>query len=137
MDFKELKVTVYARLDAIANAEKITRKEMAALSRELLVYVPNTNDIDVVNRLLGVFTVMNRKSAIMFFSHFLPWEKETDKDGSFVRFGKMFKGEKSYNKKVKLIEAFLADEENNFWNWVDDNIEVKPRDLGASVAPRS
>ena len=43
--------TVYARLEAIAAAEKITRVELGALSRELLVYVPDTHDIDIVNRL--------------------------------------------------------------------------------------
>ena len=46
--------SVYARLDAIASAEKITRVELSALSREALTYVMETHDIELVNRLIGV-----------------------------------------------------------------------------------
>ena len=65
-----LKAVVYGRLEAIMAAEKITRVELGAMSRELLMYVPDTNDIDIVNRLLGVLTPMNRRTAILFFFKF-------------------------------------------------------------------
>lgn len=124
---------VYARLDAIANAEKITRAELGALSRELLVYVPDTHDIDIVNRLLVVLTPVNRRAAILYFQHFLPWQAENDKDGKFQRFGKMLKGERQVKLRMDAIAAWLANEANNLWSWSDDNIEMKPKDLGGSV----
>ena len=126
---ENLKTVVYQRLEAIAAAEKITRVELAALSREALIYVPDTDDIDLVNRLLGVLTPMNRRVAILFFSHFIPHEVEKDPDGNFSRFGKKLKGDKKYAAKLALIKEFLADESNTIWTWSDENIELKKKDL--------
>ena len=94
-----LKAVVYGRLEAIMAAEKITRVELGAMSRELLIYVPETHDIDIVNRLINALTPVNRRAAILFFKHFLPWDVENDADGVFAKFGKMHKGEKKVAKK--------------------------------------
>ena len=127
--------TVYARLEAIAAAEKITRSELGNLSRELLVYVPDTQDIDIVNRLLGVLTPMNRKTAILFFTHFLPWQVENDADGTFNRFGKMLQGEKKIAKRMDAITEFLKDESNNIWTWADENVQIdKKKDFKGMIA---
>lgn len=124
MEANNLKATVYARLDAIAAAEKITRVELGALSREALMYVPDSDDIDLVNRLLGVLTPMNRETAIQFFKHFLPWDVEETADGDFSRFGKRTKKTKRLEKKLAEITEFLSDEENNIWTWAGENIEI-------------
>lgn len=126
---------VYARFEAIAAAEKITRVELGALSRELLVYVPESQDIEIVNRLLGVLTPRNRISAIYFFKHFLPWVVEEDNEGVFQRFGKKDKGDKRVARKMELIAEFLKDEANNIWTWADEHIveELKPVDLSVGV----
>lgn len=129
-----LKTVVYQRLEAIANAEKITRKELSAMSRELLLYVPESNDIDIVNRLLGILTPMNKRVAILYFGKFLPWEKETDNNDNFQRFGKRIKGERNNAKRLKLITEWLADERNDIWLWSDKNIELKPKDFKSIVA---
>lgn len=128
-----LKNVVYQRLDAIAAAEKITRVELSHMSRELLDYVPDSQDIDIVNRLLGVLTAMNRRVAILYFSHFLPWEKEQDNEGNFVRFGKKMQSAKKIARKHKAITEWLKDESNDIWSWSDTNIELKQKDLGATV----
>lgn len=139
MTTNNLKATVYARLEAIAAAEKITRVELAALSREALMYVPESNDIDLVNRLLGVLTPMNRETAIQFFRHFLPWEVEETKDGEFSRFGKRMKKEKQVKRRMDAITEFLADEANTIWTWAGENLEVNKvevngmEDLGKAV----
>lgn len=122
-----LKAVVYGRLEAIAAAEKITRVELGAMSRELLMYVPDTHDIDIVNRLLGVLTPVNKRTAILFFKHFLPWDSENDADGVFSKFGKMHKGEKKVARKMQAITEFLADESNNIWVWSDENIEIEQK----------
>lgn len=125
---------IMARLDAIANAEKITRHELANLSREFLVYVPDTQDVDLVNRLLGVLTPMNKATCILYFQHFLPWECENDKDGHFQRFGKKMLGEKKLAKRMTAIADWLAVEENNVWTWAKDNVDLtKKPDFKARV----
>jgi hypothetical protein len=125
---------VMARFDAIANAEKITRAELAALSRELLIYVPDTQDIQFINRLMGVLTPVNRRVAILYFGHFLPWEKENDTDGTFLRFGKKMLGEKKLTKRMMAIADWLADENNTIWTWSDENVSIdKKKDFKSGV----
>jgi hypothetical protein len=125
---------VYARFEAVANAEKITRVELGHLSRELLIYVTDTQDIDIVNRLINVLTPVNRRVAILYFTHFLPWDKETEKDGeTFVRFGKKHKGDKQIARKMSAIAEWLKDEANNIWSWSDENVEIKAKDFKATV----
>lgn len=119
---------VYARLDAIAQAEKITRVELGHLSRELLTYVVDTHDISIVNRLIGVLTPMNRKTAILYFTHFLPWIVEKEND-AFSRFGKMMDKPKQVKKRVELIAEFLLDENNNLWSWAEENIEIEQKQV--------
>ena len=125
--------SLYAALEEIANAEKITRKRLAEMSRDLLVYVPETDDIDIVNRLVGVLTPMNSKVAIMYFKHFLPWEQEKDNDGNHVRFGKRMQGDKKVNKKLAAITEWLKDESNTIWTWAEDNVEVKQKDFAGQI----
>lgn len=120
---------VYARLDAIANAEKITRAELGSISRELLEYVIDTHDIAIVNRLIGVLTPVNSKVAVLYFTHFLPWSVEKDNNDKFVRFGKMVDKTKQIKRKQGAINEWLADEANNIWVWADNNIEVEQRQV--------
>ena len=126
---------VYARLETIAQSEKITRVELGFMSRELLPYVTESQDIDIVNRLLGVLTPVNRRVCIEYFGHFLPWEKEHDKDDVFLRFGKKMLGDKKLSKKMAAIAEWLADEANNVWTWAEDNIsvEVKKKDFAGTI----
>lgn len=126
---ENIKAVILGRIEAIANAEKITRVELAGVSRELLLYVPDSDDIDMVNRLLGVLTPMNKKMCIEFFKHFLPWEVEENKDGEFNRFGKRSKKDKVVKRKLEAITKFLSDEDNTVWTWGKDNLnlyKVKP-----------
>ncbi len=130
-----LKTVIEARIEAILGAEKITRVELAELSRELLMYVPDTQDIDMVNRLVGVLTPVNRRAAIHFFSAFLPWEAEKDKQGNFIRFGKRMQGDRKVAKREASMKEFLADKGNNIWTWSDANlqVELKPIDFGGQI----
>lgn len=128
-----LKNTVYARVAAITAAEKITKVELAAVSREMLIYVPQSDDIDIVNRLISALTPVNKKVAILYFKHFLPWEEETDAKGNHVRFGKKMKLAKAITARLTLIKDWLAEESNTIWAWADDNIEVKKKDFAANI----
>lgn len=116
-----LKKSIIAHIEAIAAAEKITRASLAEISRELLMYVPDTKDIDMVNRLLNVLTPMNRATAVLFFRHFLAWEWEEDAN----KFGGMMQGDKKISKRATLISEFLKDTDNNIWTWAAANVEVE------------
>lgn len=130
-----LKATIISRIEAIANAEKITKAELGHVSREMLLYVPKSDDIDVVNKLLGVLTPMNKRTAILFFKHFLPWTAEETAEGEFSRFGGKLKKQKQVDRKAQLIVDFLANEANDIWTWAGENVEVeyKPKDFAANV----
>lgn len=129
-----LKAAVYAMIEEIAAAEKITRKVLGAISRDLLIYVPDSHDIDSVNRLLGVLTPMNKQAAIYYFGHFLPWEQEKDANDNFIRFGKMIQGDKKVNKKLAAITEWLSDQKNNIWVWSKANLEIKPKNFGMLIS---
>ena len=117
--------TINERIETIRASERVTKSELATISRELLEYmaVDKSNDIDAVNRLFGALTPMNLKVAGMFFSHFLPWKF----DGDTVSFGKRFKGEKAVERAFdKCVEA-LADPNFNIWTWAADNVKIEKK----------
>lgn len=126
-----LKATIVSRIDALKASEKITKAELSAVSRECLLYVPDSDDIDVVNRLLNVLTPMNRATAVLFFRHFLMWEFEEDAD----RFGAKLKKEKQVKRKQDLIDTFLANEDNDIWTWAKTEVTVdyKPKQFAAQI----
>ena len=126
---------IYGLIAEIAAAEKITKVKLSILSRDILGYVMETDDIQSVNRLLEVLTPVNKRVAVLFFSHFLPWDAERTPEGAFVRFGKRSKGEKKLARSLKLIKEFLADVSNNIWTWADENVEtdLKKKDFGGMI----
>lgn len=118
-----LKTVIEGRIEALAKAETVTKVELAAASRELLHYVPDTNDIGMVNRLLAVLTRNNYRVAALFFAAFLPW-KFDDEAGMFA--GKV-KGEQKIANKLAAAKAFLAKEENNIWTWAEREVKIEAR----------
>lgn len=128
--------TILNNLERVKNAETVTRAALAELSRDLLVYVVESADIDMVNRLIGVLTPMNKGMSLAFFEHFLPHVMEKDPQGAFVRFGKRFDKVKRVKRKLQAIEEFLSDPSNTIWTWAGENVEIKKkqRDLSASLS---
>lgn len=128
-----------ARIDSIATAEKVTKKELGLLSRELLTYIvlDDSNDIDMVNRLIGVLSPVNKRVAVLFFDHFLPFKAEFDGEGKrkvFVRFGGKEKGERKLSRYADNVTSFLEDEYNNIWTWQASHVDVdKVPDYNKSI----
>lgn len=122
-----------ARIEAIANAEKVTKVELGTLSREILQYIvlDDTNDIGLVNRLFTVLTPVNRKVAGLFFVTFLPFAMNQD----VGLFGNKMKGDKKLARFKEQAEQFLANEANNIWTWAEQNVKVekKPVDYLAKI----
>lgn len=116
----ELKV-INGRIKKIGNGEKTFREEMSAISRELLVYVPETGDIDAVNRLMSKLTPKNFEVAKQYFNHFLA---HNFKDGVF---GKKSTNRDVVHKKINMSAEFLKDEANDIWAWINRDKEPKKR----------
>ena len=127
-----LKVKIDEAIKLVASSEKVTKKALSELSRDLLEYVPVSNDIATVNRLLNVLTPMNRETALKFFDYFLPWdlptkeEVEGDKIKS-IKFGKKTKGDRAINRIASRRATFLEDKNNTIWTWSNKHLEVSDR----------
>lgn len=129
--------TIDAKITELFNAEKVTKAVLAELSRELLLYLIDGDDVRPINRLLNVdnaLTPVNWRIACQYFKHFLPFKsnysevKECIEKGGkreSLVFTKLDK--KKYDEKVKLIAEFLEDESNNIWSWSSENVEVKAK----------
>lgn len=108
----------------IAAAEKITRAKMPEAVNLHMQLVLTTGDVRPINALIEVLSPMNKRAAILFYQHFLPFVSEKDKDKNHVKFGKMLDREKDKNKRIAMCEEWLR-EDSNFWTWTDDNIQTK------------
>lgn len=119
-------------LDAVRNAEHITKRELKSLSRDLLTVLhakggEMEGDIQFVNALLGVLTPVNRRVGILFFKHFSGFNF-SDELNIFTK-----KNKKHYEECRELAQSFLADPNQNIWTWADRevNVEQKPFDPNA------
>lgn len=116
-------------IKTIAGAEKITKKVLGEVSRTMLEYVVNDEawDSAAINRLLAVLTPMNKKTAVLYFSHFLPFVVEEGHFGAMPKDKQAKKNAKL--KSVNLVTEFLVDEENNIWTWAEQNVKVEQKDI--------
>lgn len=118
-----LKASLEARIATLLASEKVTHVELGAASREALHYVPETQDIGMVNRLINVLTPANKAVAAMFFAVFLPWKWDTETN-MFV--GKI-KGQAKIDNKLIACAEFLKDETNTIWTWTKENVQIAER----------
>lgn len=143
-------ITHEALMSAIAEvaaAERITKAGLASLSRDILDYMLDTQDIRPVNALLGkhegsesfVLTPVNWRIACQYFHAFLPfhsnWKdvKDNIQKGDGKREPLVFakKNKALWDKRAQEIAEFLENEGSNIWTW-SSNIEMKskPVDYG-------
>ena len=125
-----LKTKIEKALGELVKSEKVTKKKLSELSRDMLYYVPETQDIGMVNRLLAVLTPNNYKVASIYFNKFLEWKHE--KDGTFST---KIKGEKTLLDYVVRRREWLSDESNDIWVYADQHItiEKKPTDYVKNI----
>lgn len=123
MTINNLKASIATRIDAIKASEAVTKLELGLVSRELLLYVPDSKDIGAVNRLIDVLTPKNREMAVIFFRNFLPWNYD-DTANMFVG---MVTGDAKRKRKLDATAVFLKKEENNIWTWAKVNIAPMER----------
>lgn len=134
----------------VAKAERITKAGLSLLSRDILSYMLESEDVRPVNTLLGlddhgkyVLTPMNWRIAVQYFAHFIPWtsnyEEEVKKfavKGQGERVPLVFnkKSGKRFDKGVERINAWLEDENNDIWVWSNNaTVEAKPVDYAKKI----
>lgn len=121
---------IVSKIDQLAKAEKVTKKVLGELSREILLYVIEKRDVRPVNDLLGnrkgefILTPVNWRIACKYFLHFLPFTSNYDEIKDCInkggaRIALTFK--KISPRKVEALTdevyAWLADENNDIWVW--------------------
>lgn len=134
VDQPDMAKQIEDNIKKVQGSEKVTKKALSELSRDLLTYIVMNGSPDVgsANRLLSVLTPVNRRAAILFFAHFLPFK--VDSEAEHIVGGKL-KGEDRITKKTEAVKEFLADPKNDIWIWAASTlkIESKETDWGAMV----
>jgi len=123
-------VSINTKIVELAKAEKITKKVLSELSRDMLEYIviDESWDSDAINRLLGVLTPMNKLTATHYFTAFTPFV--VDEKGVF---GGMPSAKKA-KAKAKLESTtectkFLVNEDADIWSWAADNLKIEPKEV--------
>lgn len=136
--------SVNVKIADLGAAEKITKRVLSELSREVLEVVllddgtdtnKGTEDSRTINELINVLTPVNRRAAVLFFKHFAPFVIATNEQGEFVGFGK--KSKKHWDDKVEEVKEFLADPHQNIWTWSDRNIEMEQKPFDVSKVTKT
>lgn len=125
------KASLDKRINAFKTSEKTTKEQFGEFSREVLLYVYKTGDINMVNRALDVLSPVHKRVAYQFFPTFLAWDFNKDANKP-KRFGKKFEKAKQVDARLKKAEEFSADTSNNIWTWADKNVTIdkKPTNWG-------
>lgn len=120
------------KIKQLAAAEKITKKVFGELSIDLLRYYSEymSNDIAALNRTINVLSPANRRVGVMFFSAFLPWKYDAEKEIFTTK-----QGDKAVNAKFEACREFLA-AGLTIWDWQEDNVdmEIKPANWSGKIS---
>lgn len=123
MTINNLKTSIETRTANIKASEAVTKLELGLVSRELLLYIPDSKDIGAVNRLIEVLTPKNKEMAVLFFKNFLPWVW----DDTASMFAGMVTGDAKRKRKFDAASKFIKSEDNNIWTWAKANIAPMER----------
>ncbi len=115
--------TINARIETIAQAERVTKKELGLLSREIFEYTLEQWDSQVINRLLAVLTPVNKRTAVLYFKAFTPFKFVEDTQV----FGSVNKANDNKERCAALMTAFLGSD-GNIWTWADQHIELETKE---------
>lgn len=116
--------TINARIETIAQAERVTKKELGLLSREIFEYTLEQWDSQVINRLLAVLTPMNKRTAILYFQAFTPFKYVEEAQ----EFGGIVKANDNKARCEALMVAFLGSD-GNIWTWAEQHVKVEPKEV--------
>lgn len=132
------------KIGELAAAERVTKAHLSTLSRDLLNYMLDSEDVRPINALLGkddsgsfVLTPINWRIAVQYFHHFLAFTSNYDEVKEYAIKGKGKRTPLVFNKKakkrwdasVKAITEWLDDPANDLWVWSNNaNMDASPKD---------
>lgn len=141
--------TLMATIAQVAAAERITKQGLSDLSRDILSYVVDNEDVRPVNALLGkgdddkyVLTPINWRIAVQYFHHFIAFTSNYDDVKEYAIKGKgkrtalVFnkKAKKRWDKGVASINAWLSDPANDLWVWSNNaEMDAAPVDYAKQI----
>jgi len=142
--------TLMATIGEVAQAERITKAHLSSLSRDLLNYVVDSEDVRPVNALLGksedgtfVLTPINWRIAVQYFHHFIAFTSNYEEEvKEYAVKGKGKRTPLVLNKKAKkrwdagltAINAWLEDPSNDLWVWSNNaEMDAKPVDYAKQI----
>lgn len=105
---------------------------LKALSRDMLTYVPETNDAPAATRLVEGESPAVQRKLRQFFATFIGWEFNPEKE----RYGKKHPKQKVVDNKLAKAQEALKDPDFNFWTWYEkdgEKPEKKPKDHKKAV----
>lgn len=126
----------------LAKAEKITKKNLAVLSRELLVHAIENKDASLVNKVMSSETLspVNLRIARLYFDAFMPFahvEVDRVENGKAVKVLHSFKNysERRAVKLLEVVEQWLENPANDIWSWQEKEIQIdkKPAEYAAKL----
>jgi hypothetical protein len=120
--FDNIRKSIDGLIASLEKSEAATRSGLAEVAATLLVYVPETQDIARVNRLLTVLNRPNQEMAMLFFAEFLEWKL----DDKAKIFGAKLKGETKLKRFAEKRVLFLKSGKD-IWTWGRENIAPAKR----------
>ena len=135
------------QIEQLQASEKVSRQLLGELSRSLLLYVLENEDIRPVNALLGkndngfVLSPVNWRIACQYFKHFVGFKSNYNEVKDCIINGGnreplVFTGKdkKRYAKVVDSMTDWLLVDTNDIWVWSNNvKVEVKPVDYRARL----
>lgn len=111
-----------ARIETLAELERVTKSEIAVLANEAVAYLWNHGTIDIVNRLVSAITPANRTAVVLLVKEVTSFSYD-QKEKRFTSLSSHAKSEKE--DKLEKLSKYMTTYQGNIWVWFETTKEKK------------
>lgn len=111
-----------ARIETLAELERVTKSEIAVLANEAVAYLWNHGTIDIVNRLISAITPANRTAVVLLVKEVTSFSYD-QKEKRFTGLSSHAKSEKE--DKLEKLSKYMTTYQGNIWVWFETTKEKK------------
>ena len=111
-----------ARIETLAELERVTKSEIAVLANEAVAYLWNHGTIDIVNRLVSAITPANRTAVVLLVKEVTSFSYD-QKEKRFTGLSSHAKSEKE--DKLEKLSKYMTTYQGNIWVWFETTKEKK------------
>lgn len=111
-----------ARIETLAELERVTKSEIAVLANEAVAYLWNHGTIDIVNRLVSAITPANRTAVVLLVKEVTSFSYD-QKEKRFTGLSSHAKSEKE--DKLAKLNKYMTIYQGNIWVWFETTKEKK------------